>query len=164
MGFSRQEYWSGLPCPPPGDLPNPGIEPMSLMSPAVAGRFFTTSTTYEALPSDQMVVSTFRVFLTEFVSTILFPNILVFLLSSTWLDCIFPLAWIEVHCGHMWLALDCDPGAQVKCNFNLKVLKSQHVIHHIFLLPSLQVVEPAPRVKVTSSRACLQWSYSRCKK
>ena len=33
MGFSRQEYWSGLPCPPPGDLPNPGTEPMSLTSP-----------------------------------------------------------------------------------------------------------------------------------
>ena len=32
MGFSRQEYWSGLPCPPPGDLPDPGIEPMSLTS------------------------------------------------------------------------------------------------------------------------------------
>ena len=48
MGFSRQEYWSGLPFPPPGDLPDPGIEPMSLMSPALAGRFFTTSTTWEA--------------------------------------------------------------------------------------------------------------------
>ena len=36
MGFSRQEYWSGLPCPPPGDLPNPGIEPTSLTSPALA--------------------------------------------------------------------------------------------------------------------------------
>ena len=43
MGFSRQAYWSGLPCPPPGDLPNPGIEPVSLMSPALAGGFFTTS-------------------------------------------------------------------------------------------------------------------------
>ena len=42
-GFSRQEYWSGLPLPPPGDLPDPGIEPKSLMSPALAGRFFTTS-------------------------------------------------------------------------------------------------------------------------
>ena len=40
--FSRQEYWSGLPFPPPGDLPNPGVEPMSLMSPALAGRFLTT--------------------------------------------------------------------------------------------------------------------------
>ena len=42
MGFSRQEYWSGLPCPPPGDLPNPGMEPVSLMSPALASGFFTT--------------------------------------------------------------------------------------------------------------------------
>ena len=42
MGFSREEYWSGLPCPPPGDLPDPGIKSMSLMSPALAGRFFTT--------------------------------------------------------------------------------------------------------------------------
>ena len=42
MGFSRKEYWSGLPCPAPGDLPDPGIEPMSLMSPALATRFFNT--------------------------------------------------------------------------------------------------------------------------
>ena len=44
MGFSRQEYWSGLPCPAPGDLPDPGIEPTSLTSPALAGTFFITST------------------------------------------------------------------------------------------------------------------------
>ena len=48
MGFSRQEYWSGLSCPPPGDLPNPGIELPSLLSHALAGRFFTTSGTWEA--------------------------------------------------------------------------------------------------------------------
>jgi len=48
MGFSRQEYWSGLPCPLPGDLPNPGVEPASLISPALAGRFFITSATWEA--------------------------------------------------------------------------------------------------------------------
>ena len=42
MGFSRQECWSGLPGPPPGDLPDPGIKPMSLASPGSAGRFFTT--------------------------------------------------------------------------------------------------------------------------
>ena len=47
-GFSRQEYWSGLSCPPPGDLPNPGIKPMSLTSSALANRFFTTSATREA--------------------------------------------------------------------------------------------------------------------
>ena len=46
MGFSRQEYWSGLPCPPVGDLPDPGMEPMSLASPALAGRLFTTSATW----------------------------------------------------------------------------------------------------------------------
>ena len=42
MEFSRQEYWSGLLFPTAGDLPNPGIEPTSLASPALAGRFFTT--------------------------------------------------------------------------------------------------------------------------
>ena len=42
MGFSRQEYWSGLPCPPPENLPDPKIKPTSLMSPALAGVFFTT--------------------------------------------------------------------------------------------------------------------------
>ena len=48
MGFSRQEHWSGLPCPSPGDLPNPGILPNALTSPAWAGRFFTVSATREA--------------------------------------------------------------------------------------------------------------------
>ena len=42
MGLSRQEYCTGLPCPSPGNLPNPGVEPMSLMSSALAGGFFTT--------------------------------------------------------------------------------------------------------------------------
>ena len=42
MGFPRQEYWTGLPFPPLGDLPNPGIEPASSASPALAGGFFTT--------------------------------------------------------------------------------------------------------------------------
>ena len=49
MGFSRQEQWSGLPCPPPGNILNPGIEPVSLISHALAGGFFTTSATWEAL-------------------------------------------------------------------------------------------------------------------
>ena len=48
MGFSRQEHWSGLLCPPPGDLPDPGIEPTTLTSPPLVGRFFTTSATWEA--------------------------------------------------------------------------------------------------------------------
>ena len=48
VGFSRQEYGSGLLFPSPGDLPDPGIEPPSLRSPALAGGFFTTSSTWEA--------------------------------------------------------------------------------------------------------------------
>ena len=49
MGFSRQEYWSGLPFPSSGDLPDPGIEPTSLLSHMLADRFFTTSTTCEMI-------------------------------------------------------------------------------------------------------------------
>ena len=55
MGFSRHEYWSGLPSPPPGDLPYPGIETATPASPALAGGFFGfcffffTSVTWEAL-------------------------------------------------------------------------------------------------------------------
>ena len=48
VGFSRREYWSGLPFPPPGDLPNPGVDPESLVSPALVGGFFTTGATWEA--------------------------------------------------------------------------------------------------------------------
>ena len=50
VGFSWKEYWSGLPYPPPGDLPGPGIKPRSLMSPVLMSRFSTTSTTWEAHP------------------------------------------------------------------------------------------------------------------
>ena len=48
MGFPRQEYWSGLPFPSPSELPDPGIECVSLESPALAGGFFTTNTIQEA--------------------------------------------------------------------------------------------------------------------
>ena len=48
IGFFRQEYWSGLPYPSPGDLSNPGVEPASLVSPVLAGRFFNTRATWEA--------------------------------------------------------------------------------------------------------------------
>ena len=54
MGFSRQEYWGGLPFPPPGDLPDPGIQSVSLRSPTLAGGFFTASTTWEALTECQL--------------------------------------------------------------------------------------------------------------
>ena len=56
VGFSRQEFWSGLPFPPPGDLPDPVIKPTSLKSPVLAGRFFTITTTCEALLICQFMV------------------------------------------------------------------------------------------------------------
>ena len=57
MGFSRQEDWSGLPFPSPGDLPHPGIKPASLTSsPALAGRFFTTSATWGHLPACPYII------------------------------------------------------------------------------------------------------------
>ena len=48
MGFFSQVHWSGMSCPPPGDLPYAGMKPTLLMFPALVGRFFTTSTTWEA--------------------------------------------------------------------------------------------------------------------
>ena len=59
MGFSRQEHWSVLPCLPPGDLPDPGTEPMSL--PALAGGLFTTISLHFGLPN----ISGWHVILTE---------------------------------------------------------------------------------------------------
>ena len=47
MGILQAEYWSGLPCPPPWDLPDPGVKLMSVLSPELAGGFFTTSVTWE---------------------------------------------------------------------------------------------------------------------
>ena len=62
MGFSRQESWSGLPCPPPGDLPDLELEPGSLASPVLAGGFFTTSATWHCVIilflSDQYLIQT----------------------------------------------------------------------------------------------------------
>ena len=55
MEFSRQEYWSGFPFSPPRDLPHPGIELLSLVSPALAGRFFTTAPPEKPSMSDSFV-------------------------------------------------------------------------------------------------------------
>ena len=60
-GFSRQEHWSGLPCPPPGHLPHPRTEPESLVCPALAGRFLTTSATWQAHCCDYVTVIRFDI-------------------------------------------------------------------------------------------------------
>ena len=54
LGFFRQEYWSGLPCPPPGDPPDPGIDSASLMPPILVGGFFITTATEEYFYSLQL--------------------------------------------------------------------------------------------------------------
>ena len=65
MELSRQEYWSGFPGPPPGDLPNPGIKPMSLMSPVLAGGFFSSSATWEVQPTEVIPLN-FLFYLTSY--------------------------------------------------------------------------------------------------
>ena len=60
VGFFRQEYWSGLLCPPPGDLSDPGTELVSLTSPVLAGRFFTTSATYTRLNNMFIEITSYK--------------------------------------------------------------------------------------------------------
>ena len=60
MGFSRQEYWSGLPCPPPGDHPDPEIKPVSLIFSALVWRVFTTSTAWETPNFHVMLINLAR--------------------------------------------------------------------------------------------------------
>ena len=55
--YSRQEYWSGVTFPPPGDLPNPGIEPMSPASPTLAGEFFTTEPPEKPLSTQLFILN-----------------------------------------------------------------------------------------------------------
>ena len=58
MEFSRQEYWSGLPFPSPKDLPHPGVEPATLMSPALADGFFTTASPEKII--QMLIIGAFR--------------------------------------------------------------------------------------------------------
>ena len=68
-GALQQEYWSGLPCPPPRDLPNTGIEPASLKSPALAGRLYTTSITWEAHNSTSVYLNK-KIYLNQILTDI----------------------------------------------------------------------------------------------
>ena len=80
MGFSRQEYCSGLPLPSPGDLPDPGIEPVSLVSPALAGRFFTTAP--PGKPQISPVGISYRILLTNSTCMLLY-----FVIDNTYRKC-----------------------------------------------------------------------------
>ena len=61
VGFSRQEYWSGLPCPPPGDIPNPGMEPASLMSPT--SNHFRNTLVFSFKRCQKLTITAFQVVL-----------------------------------------------------------------------------------------------------
>ena len=80
MEFSRQEYWNRLPFPSPGDLPNPGMDLIFLMSPALVGGFFTTSTTWEALK--MTCPGTIFFFFLSFISLVLNSGGRIVLLSK----------------------------------------------------------------------------------
>ena len=93
LGFSRQEYWSGLPCPPPGVLPDTGIEIVSLAAPALAGGSFTTSTFTTIIwgkPKLYLQYANIRAYLTFLGKTQFSHNVLVFTLIN--LSC-----WYCVH-------------------------------------------------------------------
>ena len=78
MGFSRQEYWSGLPCPPPGHLPHPGIEPASPVDNASPSRFFITSATFSSntfcIPTNHCLVNICSLFYI-FIYSVNFPEL-----------------------------------------------------------------------------------------
>ena len=86
MECPRQEPWSGLPCPPPGNLPDPGIKPESLTSPALAGEFLTTSPTWEVqtlhLRCQLLLISSYT------FNLLLLPKQGGFLLSVVFLCCV----------------------------------------------------------------------------
>ena len=98
MGFPRQEYWSGLLCPSPVGLPDPGIEPLSLMTPALADRFFTTSATWENLMNSYSSLSMEN----EQISFLNFSSTSYFLISRTLTD-IFTTFTFSPPCFLTWL-------------------------------------------------------------
>ena len=90
MGFSRQEYWSGLPFPPPGDLHHWGIKPGSLRTPALAGGFFTTRASWEAPESESEVAESLRLFATPWTVAYQVPPSMGFSRQEYWSGLPFP--------------------------------------------------------------------------
>ena len=131
MGFSRQEYFSGLPCPPSGDLPNPGIEPVSLMSPTLAGGFFTTSATWEA-PSSQI----------QFSSVQLFSR--VWLLATPWTAA----CQASLSITNSW-------SLPKLMSIELVIPSNQIILCCPFLLPP--TIFPSIRVFSNESALCIRW-------
>ena len=115
VGFSRQVYWSELSCPPPGDLPHPGIKPISLMSPALAGKFFTTSTTWEAF--NNLTIFCFYFFLL-YIIVILFSHLSIYIYIYLY------VREVAQSCPTLCDPMDCSlPGSSVHGIFQAIVLE-----------------------------------------
>ena len=132
MGFSRQEYWSGLPCPPLGDLLDPGIEPASFVSPALAGEFFTTSTTQEA-----------HIYSIYYISSVQF--------SPVAQSC--PTLWDPMNCSMLSIT---NSQSLLKLMSIKSVMPSSHLIFYrpLLLLPP---IPPSIRVFSNESTLCMRW-------
>ena len=180
MKFSRQEYWHGLPCPPPGDLLNPGIEPTSLISPALAGGFFTTSVIWEALiagitsyyelyflcsPTSILLISYLHGII--FQSFIYFFNTCLYLKSISWKQhinvCFFSSVQL-LSCVQLF-ATPCTTACQrvhqqlpeftQLMSIELVMPSSHLILCRPFLL--LSSVFPSIRVFSKESALCLRW-------
>ena len=100
MGFLRQEYWSGLPCPPPGDLPDLEIKPVSFTSPALTHRFFTTSVTWEAHCTSYPIFTSKQFHWQKPVNTVHLKCECHFPLSQVWEGLLLFLKWPRLYRVH----------------------------------------------------------------
>ena len=96
MGFSRQEYWSGLPCPPPGDLPYPAMELVSLMSPALSGRLLTTGTTWKSMILNTWIKLVKLDDLSDPQFLHLEDGIIIYTLQGSWEGVSIQTTWVNV--------------------------------------------------------------------
>ena len=140
--FSKQEYWSGSPCPPAGNLPEQRLKPMSLIAPALAGRFFTTNTIWEA----QIYVIDVSVHFSSVQS-----------LSRVQL---FATPWITAHQASLSVTNSRSP-------LKLISIKSVMPLNHLILCRRLLLLPPIPpSIRVFSNESTLRirwpkyWSFS----
>ena len=116
MGFSRQEYWSGLSFPTPGDIPDPGIEPKSLPSPALAGRFFTTAPRGKPPCCSIIYFKTLPLSLPSYMAP---PNAF-----QRWQDIILCDGLLAKSCLTLCDPMDCSlPGSSVHGTFQARILE-----------------------------------------
>ena len=140
MGFARQEYWSGLPCPPPVDLSDPGIKLTSLTCPSLVGGYFSTSTTWEA----------------QVMDAILFKESVQFSHSVMSDDSLQP------HARQASLSIT-NTQSSLKLTFIESVMPSSHLI---LCRPPLLLPPIPPSIRVFSNESALRmrwpkyWSFS----